>query len=64
MDAREGRLWVLNQEPYRPGKLLIFLVKHVIIVFSFTSADKVPCDSSKTAPNTSSIVEIMFGQII
>ena len=40
------------------------LVKHVIIVFSFTSADKVPCDSRKTAPNTSSIVEIMFGQII
>ena len=30
MDARKGRLWVLNHEPYRPGylrKLLLFLVK-------------------------------------
>ena len=34
MDACEGRLWVLNHEPYLPGhlsKLLLFLVKHVII---------------------------------
>ena len=38
MDAREGRLWVLNHEPYRPGKLsklLLFLVKYVIIVENF-----------------------------
>ena len=38
MDAREGRLWVLNHEPYRPGdlsRLLLFLVKHVITHFIF-----------------------------
>ena len=40
MDAREGRLCVLNHEPYRPGylsKLLLFLVKHEINVFKFLS---------------------------
>ena len=37
MDAHEGRLWVLNHEPYRPGllsKLLLFLVRHVINIYN------------------------------
>ena len=37
MDAREGRLWVLSHEPYRPwllSKLLLFLVRYVINIYN------------------------------